>query len=147
MHQTLDYCLFHSLGKKDWHDSWQGGWQDRRPSDPTETVSLIASEPFQITAGQGADQLYEYSLVSGKQFSIAQGQRLKIKANHISDFSGGVSGHTIKLVFQDFAQHTVEAAVGDTDGEELVFAHAGIYTLTIQNDADYSVWYSLTMQA
>lgn len=34
-----------------WHDSWQGGWQDRRPSDPTETVSLIASDPFQITAG------------------------------------------------------------------------------------------------
>ena len=112
----------------------------------SKIVKLSASEPFRFTAGQGPNQAYDYTGNSGNRFSITKGQRVQISNDFITPFHVDPSNERVKLIFQDDEQRIVEVEMGAGEKKAVVFPNTGVYSLTIQNNEDVSMWYSFTLQ-
>lgn len=79
-------------------------------------------------------------------FSFLQCQKLEVDVDFISAFHTSTSSHSIKLIFVDSQQHTVELILNEGERGDVMFENAGVYSLSIQNDENISLWYSFILQ-
>lgn len=113
--------------------------------DTPTVIDLTSTEPFRVTAGSGPEQAYDYSEAKQTYFTFAQGQKLQVDVDYISAFHTTTSGNSIKLIFMDSQQHTVEVIIKEGEKGEVIFENSGVYSLSIQNDGTNSLAYSFIL--
>lgn len=112
----------------------------------SKAIDLAAAKSFRVTAGSGPEQAYDYSELKETYFILAQDQKLQVDVDYITAFHTDAGGNSIKLIFMDSHQHTVELIVKEGESGEVISDNAGVYSLSIQNDEPNSLYYSFILK-
>lgn len=110
-----------------------------------KVIDLSSVESFRVTAGSGPEQALDYSKLKQTYFRFSQGQKLEVDVDFISPFHTSASSHSVKLIFVDSQQHTVDLILNDGKRSNVIFENAGVYSLSIQNDENISLRYSFIL--